>query len=581
MSLFKRVVGVSLAALMAVSAFATTAFAVDDPLKDTTRDVTFTIHKYDVPAEDQTVFPEGNGTELAIAPDYDGLEGVTFTAYKIADGARGTAVPSGATAAFTMTTNAAGEATTTVAAANQGTYLFVETAKPTKVTQSTPNFVVDLPMTNPDKTTWNYNVHVYPKNYTVLGAVILTKTADGAAMPAGKTATFKLQKYDNTSSAWLNQRTGLVTDANGKIVMNDLTVGNYQFVETAAPEGYGLNTTPVTFSITANGKVTGSTYVKTGTVPEVTLDNSSTPTIHKAVSTDGTNYGQDAGQDTSSAVYWKITPSVPNDIATYQKFVVTDVIDSKLTFSGLNTVVVKIGETTLTEGTDYLATYENGTLTVAFINGTFEGGKAALAGKTGLSIVFETTINNTAVMGEEIPNQATLSYKNASATAADPDTEEHSEIPEVHTGGVKFVKVDSANTDTKLQGAEFTIYATKADAESDTNAIMTAVSGANGYFEFKGLAYGDLNDTNVNASRTYYIVETKAPEGYQLVGTVKAVIVNSTSYADTSRIEITNVLKPDLPLTGGAGTTMFLVAGLLLIGCAAFMYRKYRKSAKA
>uniref|UniRef100_UPI0022E7470E MSCRAMM family protein n=1 Tax=Lactococcus lactis TaxID=1358 RepID=UPI0022E7470E len=42
---------------------------------------------------------------------------------------------------------------------------------------------------------------------------------------------------------------GLTSDKSGKVSVTDLTPGNYSFVETQAPTGYVLNTTPVDFSI--------------------------------------------------------------------------------------------------------------------------------------------------------------------------------------------------------------------------------------------------------------------------------------------------------------------------------------------
>lgn len=47
-------------------------------------------------------------------------------------------------------------------------------------------------------------------------------------------------------------KTGLVTDQNGKIIVNDLKPGTYQFVETKAPFGHELDETPVTFAIPFN-----------------------------------------------------------------------------------------------------------------------------------------------------------------------------------------------------------------------------------------------------------------------------------------------------------------------------------------
>ncbi|WP_275541747.1 prealbumin-like fold domain-containing protein, partial [Clostridium perfringens] len=44
-------------------------------------------------------------------------------------------------------------------------------------------------------------------------------------------------------------RTNLISDENGQIIVNDLAPGDYQFVETKAPNGYELDTTPVKFTI--------------------------------------------------------------------------------------------------------------------------------------------------------------------------------------------------------------------------------------------------------------------------------------------------------------------------------------------
>ena len=44
-------------------------------------------------------------------------------------------------------------------------------------------------------------------------------------------------------------RTNLVTDDNGDISVSDLRPGNYQFIETTAPEHYVLDETPIPFTI--------------------------------------------------------------------------------------------------------------------------------------------------------------------------------------------------------------------------------------------------------------------------------------------------------------------------------------------
>ncbi|WP_338335514.1 SpaA isopeptide-forming pilin-related protein [Bacillus altitudinis] len=77
------------------------------------------------------------------------------------------------------------------------------------------------------------------------GAVQLTKLGEKNDVLEG--AEFKLVDANGKEI-----KTGLVTDENGKIIVNDLKPGTYQFVETKAPFGHELDETPVTFAIPFN-----------------------------------------------------------------------------------------------------------------------------------------------------------------------------------------------------------------------------------------------------------------------------------------------------------------------------------------
>ncbi len=65
-----------------------------------------------------------------------------------------------------------------------GLYLIVETAVPENVTSTTDPFLVSLPMTSIDGSSWNYDVTVYPKNNT--GSPTLEKTVREAQTSTGK-----------------------------------------------------------------------------------------------------------------------------------------------------------------------------------------------------------------------------------------------------------------------------------------------------------------------------------------------------------------------------------------------------------
>ncbi|WP_268872516.1 prealbumin-like fold domain-containing protein, partial [Liquorilactobacillus mali] len=93
---------------------------------------------------------------------------------------------------------------------------------------SKQNFTVEL------QTTAKVAV-VSAANAETTGSVILTKTdSDTGKALAG--ATFDLYKADGTKIA-----SGLTTDTEGQIKVDNLKPGNYYFVETAAPAGYDFN----------------------------------------------------------------------------------------------------------------------------------------------------------------------------------------------------------------------------------------------------------------------------------------------------------------------------------------------------
>lgn len=87
-------------------------------------------------------------------------------------------------------------------------------------------------------------VIVQVDNTLITGSVELTKTdeKDEAILLAG--AEFKLLDSDGNVI-----QENIVTDANGKILINNLKPGEYSFVETKAPAGYLLDETPIHFTI--------------------------------------------------------------------------------------------------------------------------------------------------------------------------------------------------------------------------------------------------------------------------------------------------------------------------------------------
>nr|WP_258529381.1 SpaA isopeptide-forming pilin-related protein [Enterococcus faecalis] len=118
-----------------------------------------------------------------------------------------------------------------------GEYQFVETKAPTgyELDQTPVTFTLERGQTE--------TVKVSKTNKLILGSVVLTKTDDksGAALQG---AVFELQDKDGKVL-----QSNLTTDADGKLTVDSLKPGDYQLVETQAPEYYELDQTPVTFTI--------------------------------------------------------------------------------------------------------------------------------------------------------------------------------------------------------------------------------------------------------------------------------------------------------------------------------------------
>lgn len=110
--------------------------------------------------------------------------------------------------------------------------------------------------------------------------------------------------------------------------------------------------------------------------------------------------------------------------------------------------------------------------------------------------------------------------------------------------------------------------------KGEAGIVTTITSPDSGKFKIQGLGAG-----------TYYLTETKQPDGYnKLSSPVKVVIndtgeifVNSSTTANTGDVKVENKSGTVLPSTGGAGTTMiYLIGGALVLGSGVVLATKRR-----
>ena len=202
--------------------------------------------------------------------------------------------------------------------------------------------------------------------------------------------------------------------------------------------------------------------------------------------------------------------------------------------------------------------YEVGTI--------LEGGTKSGSGTTSSTIVLE---KNSAFIDNEVT--FTNTYQNS----------------------VAFKKLDEGTN--ALGGAEFTLYKEDGttvysykDGEGTKSASGLTSDGSTGIFTPKktdGIAF-------TLPAGTYYLVETDAPDGYNILtsrikitvaadGTVSAKLENSSVTKDlaafdsetkTYVISVNNSKGVMLPNTGGPGTLPYTLSGLMLIIFSALMY---------
>jgi LPXTG-motif cell wall-anchored protein len=400
-----------------------------------------------------------------------------------------------------------------------------------------------------------------------LNSVVFTKSDENDKNAVLKGAEFKL--VDSKNNVVKSDITGKTlpttwtTDEQGQFTVNGLTPGDYNFIETKAPNGYELDATPIPFTVTNTDAkaipVTATDKLNNAVLTKIDKNDNN---IHlqgaefKLVDKDGNTVAKDANGKTLPTTW------------------ITDA-QGKFTVIGLAPGAYNFIETKAPNG------YELDTTPIPFtVTNTDAQAKEVTATDNLNKVVFTKVDKNDAhavlkgaefklvdkdgksvendVSGKTLPKTWTTdaqgqftvnglpsdSYSFIETKAPDGYELDATPIPFKVTNqdvkaleitatdklnSVVLTKVDKNDKDAVLKGAEFKLI------DKDGNAVNKDVTGkdlqkvwatdAQGQFTVNGLALGE-----------YSFIETKAPNGYELDATPIPFTVTNT---DAKAIPIT------------------------------------------
>lgn len=311
-------------------------------------------------------------------------------------------------------------------------------------------------------------------------------------------------------------------------------------------------------------------------------------------------------------ITYQLTSKVP-DMTGYDSytFKFSDTLSKGLDLKEV--LSVKVGNTTLTAKTTgantYALAYDKTSRILTVTLNDFYSSYKNYTGET-ITVVYTATLNKDAVIGmNPNTNKAVVEYSNDPKSDGT-GTSEPSKV-DVHTFNFTIFKYYLKGADkTGLANAGFELYkANEAGNAADENAKINIVKVKDGEYRQatpeEAAAEGFKSDVIVSGTNgkvlvkgldagTYYLRETKAPEGYnKLLSDITVVIkadydvktgkltsysvdytyngkttngVAITNKTDSPEVAVENKTGAQLPSTGSKGALMVTLAGIVLFG---------------
>lgn len=339
----------------------------------------------------------------------------------------------------------------------------------------------------------------------------------------------------------------------------------------------------------------GSLVSLNSTVTEVDITDKNTPTtIKKEVKEEGT-WGSTNTKKIGDTVEYKVEITAKKGA---QNYVLKDKMSEGLTFNTNSVKIVEkastetgVTERELTSGTHYTldatATTEY-TFKVVFTKSYLD----SIESDKTLVVTYSAVVNEKAVInGTGNPNKAKLEYGDKTTTKE--------VFTRTYVLDFNLLKTDGTN---RLDGAEFKLFDKQTggteilvflkDAQTNTYRVAYTETEKNSATPIKA---GNAKIEGLD-NKTYYLEETKAPEGYnKLTSRVKVILASTmTGEVQTSTVlgtnsntikynydtvTVVNTTGTLLPSTGGMGTVLFVTIGsIMVLGFGVLLVTKLRIS---
>ena len=416
----------------------------------------------------------------------------------------------------------------------QGLYLVVETRVPENVTSTCNPFFVSLPMTTIDGSKWNYDVTVYPKNQT--GNPDLEKTVREAKNSTGKNTgslTDITDGYAHTATASVGDTVEYqIISTLPTITSKASSLSEYTYVDTLSK---------------------GIRYNKNDVVIEFFKDAGCTDKI--------TTWAEESG-----------------------KFTVTyDDVQNSMTIRMTEAGLAEINEAATVYTDSVKRGYSDCTM----------------------RITYAATLTADARTGDtDNPNEVVLTWKRTNTTYFDTlkdcchvytygvDVLKHFSDNGGNMKNVKFRLHNDADDCYIIADLKDGVYYAKGFTAKKSDAT-TFIPHSSGHIVVKGLE-----------DDTYSLTETATDKGYVLLRDAVKIVIRTAESGQCEKcgtklltasatvngkdvsmtdgnaiVPLTVVNNPgfDLPKTGGYGTWMFTIGGVVLLGAAAFIVIRSRK----